>query len=241
MLRCVHSSLTRSSGPLASRAAASRSPLASVRPMPSAAARSPDDPPRPRSPPGPRARIGHATRSRSRPRPPTRAFAATSGSRPRAVARTRDADRDGRAAADGGLPALRARRAPARGRRRPCARGARGGPRAADSCSSTDLGDRTYLAALDAASAPALYSDAIDALIRWQRATRDGALPPYDEALLARELASLSRLVRREASRRQRSTAGAAADARAGVPARSSTTISRSRACSSIATTIRAT
>ena len=34
----------------------------------------------------------------------------------------------------------------------------------------TDLGDRTYLAALDAASAPELYADAIDALIRWQRA-----------------------------------------------------------------------
>ena len=52
----------------------------------------------------------------------------------------------------------------------------------------TDLGARTYLAALDAASAPGLYSDAIDALIRWQLATRDGALPSYDEALLAREL-----------------------------------------------------
>ena len=51
-----------------------------------------------------------------------------------------------------------------------------------------DLGDRTYLAALDPASAPALYSDAIDALIRWQRATRDGELPPYDESRLAREL-----------------------------------------------------
>ncbi len=53
----------------------------------------------------------------------------------------------------------------------------------------TDLGTRTYLAALDAASAPALYRDATDALIRWQQATRDAALPPYDEALLARELA----------------------------------------------------
>ena len=31
--------------------------------------------------------------------------------------------------------------------------------------------------------------DATDALIRWQQATRDAALPPYDEALLARELA----------------------------------------------------
>ena len=53
----------------------------------------------------------------------------------------------------------------------------------------TDLGDRTYLDALDDASAPQLYSDAIDALVRWQGATRAGELPPYDEALLARELA----------------------------------------------------
>ena len=52
----------------------------------------------------------------------------------------------------------------------------------------SDLGDRTYLAALDAASASRLYSDATDALIRWQRATRAGELPPYDEALLTREL-----------------------------------------------------
>ena len=53
----------------------------------------------------------------------------------------------------------------------------------------SDLGDRTYLAALDAASAPKLYADATDALIRWQTATRDDELPPYDEALLSRELA----------------------------------------------------
>ena len=53
----------------------------------------------------------------------------------------------------------------------------------------TDLGTRTYLAGLDTKSAPALYGDATGALIRWQQATRDGALPPYDEALLARELA----------------------------------------------------
>ena len=52
----------------------------------------------------------------------------------------------------------------------------------------TDLGTTTYANALDAASAPALYSDAIDALIRWQRATRAGALPEYDEPLLRREL-----------------------------------------------------
>jgi aminoglycoside/choline kinase family phosphotransferase len=53
----------------------------------------------------------------------------------------------------------------------------------------TDLGTRTYLAELDAKSAPALYSDAINALIRWQQASREGVLPLYDEALLARELA----------------------------------------------------
>ena len=53
----------------------------------------------------------------------------------------------------------------------------------------TDLGTRTYLDGIDAASAPRLYSDAIDALIRWQAATREGTLPPYDEALLTRELA----------------------------------------------------
>src|SRR5262249_53137022 len=49
---------------------------------------------------------------------------------------------------------------------------------------------RTYLDALDASSAPALYSDAIDALIRWQGATRDDALlRTYDDALLTHELA----------------------------------------------------
>jgi aminoglycoside/choline kinase family phosphotransferase len=52
----------------------------------------------------------------------------------------------------------------------------------------TDLGDRTYLRELTAATAPALYSDAIDALILWQRASRDGELAPYNEALLRREL-----------------------------------------------------
>ena len=53
----------------------------------------------------------------------------------------------------------------------------------------TDLGTATYASTLDAASAPALYADAIDALVRWQRASREGELPPYDEALLRRELA----------------------------------------------------
>ncbi|HEY3178758.1 MAG TPA: phosphotransferase [Casimicrobiaceae bacterium] len=52
----------------------------------------------------------------------------------------------------------------------------------------TDLGTTTYLQALDDASANALFGDAIDALVRWQLATQEGALPPYDETLLRREL-----------------------------------------------------
>lgn len=52
----------------------------------------------------------------------------------------------------------------------------------------TDLGTTTYAAALDMRSAPALYSDAIDALILWQRASRADTLSPYDDALLRREL-----------------------------------------------------
>lgn len=53
----------------------------------------------------------------------------------------------------------------------------------------SDLGTRTYLDVLDDDNADALFADAIDALIRWQRASRADVLPPYDEALLRRELA----------------------------------------------------
>ncbi len=52
----------------------------------------------------------------------------------------------------------------------------------------TDLGTVTYQSALDADSAHGLYLDAIDALIRFQKTSRPGALPDYDEALLRREL-----------------------------------------------------
>jgi len=54
----------------------------------------------------------------------------------------------------------------------------------------TDLGDTTYLAALqqDDSTADALFRDAVDALIGWQLASRPGVLPPYDAALLRREL-----------------------------------------------------
>ncbi|HEX9434287.1 MAG TPA: phosphotransferase [Burkholderiales bacterium] len=52
----------------------------------------------------------------------------------------------------------------------------------------SDLGTRVYLAELNAENADALMGDATDALILWQRATRQNQLPPYDEALLRREL-----------------------------------------------------
>jgi aminoglycoside/choline kinase family phosphotransferase len=52
----------------------------------------------------------------------------------------------------------------------------------------SDLGTRTYLQELKSGDATRLFADAIEALLRWQLATRAGELPPYDEALLRREL-----------------------------------------------------
>ena len=52
----------------------------------------------------------------------------------------------------------------------------------------TDLGTRTYLEELNPNNAAALFADATDALLRWQLATKAGVLPPYDEALLRREM-----------------------------------------------------
>ncbi|MEW6414309.1 MAG: phosphotransferase [Pseudomonadota bacterium] len=52
----------------------------------------------------------------------------------------------------------------------------------------SDLGSTTYLSALNEATARELYLAANDALIRIQQASRPGALPEYDRALLAREL-----------------------------------------------------
>jgi hypothetical protein len=52
----------------------------------------------------------------------------------------------------------------------------------------SDLGDTTYLNALDERSAGALYGHALDALVRIQLASRPGALPDYDRDLLQREL-----------------------------------------------------
>jgi N-acetylmuramate 1-kinase len=54
----------------------------------------------------------------------------------------------------------------------------------------SDLGNTTYLQALNANSATAreLYGAATDALIKIQLASRDHELPPYDETLLLREM-----------------------------------------------------
>jgi aminoglycoside/choline kinase family phosphotransferase len=52
----------------------------------------------------------------------------------------------------------------------------------------SDLGNTTYLQALDAKNARQLYDQAIDALIKIQLASKPNELPPYDEALLRREL-----------------------------------------------------
>ena len=52
----------------------------------------------------------------------------------------------------------------------------------------SDLGTASYLQALNDDTADQLFRDAIDALLRWQLASRPGVLPPYDEAMLTREL-----------------------------------------------------
>ena len=67
----------------------------------------------------------------------------------------------------------------------------------------SDLGDTTYLDALDERSAGPLYGHALDALLRIQLASRAGALPDYDRALLEKELRLfpewyVSRQLRRE-------------------------------------------
>ena len=74
----------------------------------------------------------------------------------------------------------------------------------------SDLGEQTYLDVLSEANAAGLYGDAIAALVRWQCATRPGVLPPYDVALLRRELALfpdwyVARHLGRELSAAQRS------------------------------------
>ncbi|QTD45403.1 aminoglycoside phosphotransferase family protein [Ottowia testudinis] len=56
----------------------------------------------------------------------------------------------------------------------------------------TDLGSRTMMDGIDRdhpENNRPRYLQAVDALLKWQQASRTGELPPYDEALLRRELA----------------------------------------------------
>ncbi|MBC7917601.1 MAG: phosphotransferase [Rhodoferax sp.] len=54
----------------------------------------------------------------------------------------------------------------------------------------TDMGLQTMLQAIDADAPPplGLYMDAVDTLVQWQLASREGVLPPYSEALLRRDM-----------------------------------------------------
>jgi aminoglycoside/choline kinase family phosphotransferase len=55
----------------------------------------------------------------------------------------------------------------------------------------SDLGEHTMMSALDPeqpAAGQGLFRQAIDSLLLWQQASRPEVLPPYDEALLRREL-----------------------------------------------------
>ena len=54
----------------------------------------------------------------------------------------------------------------------------------------TDLGSQTMMQVIDPAKPPPLdlYLQAVDVLVQWQLASQPGMLPPYDEALLRREL-----------------------------------------------------
>lgn len=51
-----------------------------------------------------------------------------------------------------------------------------------------DLGTGTYLDVLDDGNADGLFSDALDALIAWQSASKPNVLPEYDADVLRREL-----------------------------------------------------
>ena len=52
----------------------------------------------------------------------------------------------------------------------------------------TDLGDTTYLKALNTNTADRLFEEATDALVKWQLASKPTALPEYTEKILLSEL-----------------------------------------------------
>lgn len=51
-----------------------------------------------------------------------------------------------------------------------------------------DLGNTTYLSRLDSDNAAFMYSDAVDALLKFQMASQPGVLPEFDRAFILREL-----------------------------------------------------
>jgi aminoglycoside/choline kinase family phosphotransferase len=52
----------------------------------------------------------------------------------------------------------------------------------------SDLGTTTYLSRLDADNAAFMYSDAVDALIKFQLSSQPGVLPAFDRAFVLREM-----------------------------------------------------
>jgi len=52
----------------------------------------------------------------------------------------------------------------------------------------SDLGTTTYLQRLDVDNAPYMYSDAVDALIKFQLTSQPGVLPEFDRAFVLREM-----------------------------------------------------
>jgi N-acetylmuramate 1-kinase len=52
----------------------------------------------------------------------------------------------------------------------------------------TDLGRQTYLDVINTSNVSPLMRDATDTLVKWQLASKPDQLPPYDEAVLRREI-----------------------------------------------------
>jgi aminoglycoside/choline kinase family phosphotransferase len=52
----------------------------------------------------------------------------------------------------------------------------------------SDLGTTTYLQRLDVDNAPFMYSDAVDAIIKFQLTSQPGVLPEFDRAFVLREM-----------------------------------------------------
>ena len=73
----------------------------------------------------------------------------------------------------------------------------------------TDLGAKTMMQVINPAQPEAnqaLYLQAVDTLVEWQLASKPDVLPPYDEALLRRELNLFPRVVHHPRTVASRST-----------------------------------